>query len=307
MASNFLFHRVSPERDALWDPMDVPLFEKCISYISRHYRVMLLEDMVSLPDLAENNDNLATISFDDGYKDNIEYAAPILDKYGCKASFYVVTDCIDQNIPTWTHVLEHSFQYTNRSNINLTFNFLPSYLRVTDLANRDKRLEYVKKLKPFLKTLPHQARNLVLQRVQETYTDIDLPRIMMNWQDLLMLNKIGHYIGSHTVSHSVLGKMTDENEIKRELLLSARTIEKNLGYWPKTISYPVGSYNETTIRLSRDAGYEIGLAVKQRPYYPMKDPVFEIPRIELYNESWFKTKLRISNALETIKKVIRYR
>ncbi|MBK7956947.1 MAG: polysaccharide deacetylase family protein [Bacteroidetes bacterium] len=35
--------------------------------------------------------------FDDGYLDNLEYAAPILAKYKVPASFYVVTDCIDQN------------------------------------------------------------------------------------------------------------------------------------------------------------------------------------------------------------------
>ena len=41
--------------------------------------------------------------FDDGYKDNIEYAAPILRQFKCPASFYVVTDCIDRNVPTWTY------------------------------------------------------------------------------------------------------------------------------------------------------------------------------------------------------------
>jgi peptidoglycan/xylan/chitin deacetylase (PgdA/CDA1 family) len=305
MVKNFLFHRVSPQRDKLWDPMDVALFDKCISYISRHYEVMLLEDMVELPDLKTRN-NIATIVFDDGYKDNIEYAAPILAKYNCKASFYVVTDCIDKNIPTWTHILEYSFLHTNKSNINLIFDFLPLDLQIRELATEEKRIEYVKILKPFLKKVSHLERNLILKRVQETFTDVDLPRIMMNWQDLLKLHEAGHYIGSHSVSHSMLGTMTDESEIKKELLLSAQVIEKKLGYFPKTISYPVGSYNETTIRLSKEAGYKIGLAVKQTLYDPSKDDVFEIPRIELYNESWLKTKLRITHILEIIKTVIRY-
>ena len=129
---------------------------------------------------------------------------------------------------------------------------------------------------------------------------------MMDWQDLLKLTEQGHYIGSHTVSHCMLGTMDDPNEIKDELQLSGWMIEKHLGYFPKTISYPVGSYNETTINLSKEAGYTIGLAVKQKPYYPEKDGIFEIPRIELYNENWLKTRMRISNILEDIKTVIRY-
>ena len=304
MVRNFLFHRVSPDRDRLWDPMDVALFDKCISYISSRYHVMLLEDLVSSPDLRTLK-NVATILFDDGYKDNIQYAAPILAKYNCKASFYVVTDCIDYNIPTWTHILEHSFQYTNKSNINLIFDFLPSALRVTNLPTEDARMQYLRNLSPFIKTLPHKERNLVIARVRETFDDITLPKIMMDWDDLKELYQAGHYIGSHTLSHCMLGTMSDEAEIKNELLLSGQRIEQHLGYFPKTISYPVGSYNEDTIRLSKEAGYTIGLAVGQKLYDTIRDSLFEIPRIELYNESWLKTKLRILDYIEPLKSIVR--
>lgn len=305
MIRNFLFHRVSPERDKLWDPMDVALFDRCISYITRNYKVVLLEEYINSPELKTAGD-VATIMFDDGYKDNIEYAAPILAKYNCRASFYVVTECIEKNIPTWTHILEHSFQATSISNVNLTFDFLPSNLQTTELPTYEDRMDYVKKLKPFLKGVAHDQRNKILNRINETYTDISLPRIMMDWADLLKLKNAGHYIGSHTVSHYMLGSMTDENEIRNELLLSGKVIERNLGYFPKSISYPIGSYNETTIRLSKEVGYSIGLAVKQKIYDPVNDSIFEIPRIELYNENWFKTKMRITNLLENIKKSIGY-
>ncbi len=308
MIRNFLFHRVHPQRDELWDPMDVSLFDKCISYISRHYEVMLLEDLISLPDLkTKANSNIATIMFDDGYKDNLIYAAPILAKYNCKASFYVVTDCIDKNIPTWTHILEHIFQYTNKSNINLIFDFLPLELQVTELATEEIRMDYLRVLIPFLKTITHENRNLVINRVTETFNDIGLPKIMMDWSDLLELKKAGHYIGSHTVTHCMLGTMSNEVEITEELLVSGQMIEKHLGYFPKTISYPVGSHNDTTIRLSKEVGYIAGLVVKQKLYDPAKDSIFEIPRIELYNENWFKTKLRILNVIEPLKEFLRYK
>lgn len=304
MIRNFLFHRVFPQRDRLWDPMDVALFDKCISYITRNYRVMLLEDLVTSPAL-HSKENFATILFDDGYKDNLVYAAPILAKYNCKASFYVVTDCIENNVVTWTHILEHIFQSTSLSDIDLKFDFLSDELKVTKLPTEEVRMEYLRKLIPFLKILPHEQRNLVIQTVRNTFSDVDLPRIMMNWQELLELKNAGHYIGSHTVSHCMLGTMSDENEIRNELALSAQAIKKNLGYFPKTISYPVGSYNDTTIRLSKETGYTIGLAVKQKLFDPAKDSAFEIPRIELYNESWLKTRLRILNIIEPLKTLIR--
>jgi peptidoglycan/xylan/chitin deacetylase (PgdA/CDA1 family) len=93
----------------------------------------------------------------------------------------------------------------------------------------------------------------------------------------------------------MLGTMESEEEITAELEYSGNRIKQQIGYFPLTISYPVGSYNDTTIRLSKLAGYKIGLAVKQLPYEPNIHNCYEIPRIELYNESWLKTRLRIDN------------
>jgi peptidoglycan/xylan/chitin deacetylase (PgdA/CDA1 family) len=178
---------------------------------------------------------------------------------------------------------------------------------VQAFSNAGERLQYAGKLKPFLKTVSHEARSLVLDRVIATFSDVEVPKLMMDWNDLRQLKGAGHYIGSHTVSHSMLGTMTDEVAIKRELLHSAKTIERELGHFPLSISYPVGSFNETTKRLSAACGYKIGLAVKQRIFNPVKDDLFEIPRMELYNEPWWKTRMRIGNTLEQLKAIIKYK
>ena len=305
MIRNFLFHRVNPKRELLWDPMDPVLFEKCIQHISKKYKVVLLEELLEDKNLMLQK-NLATILFDDGYLDNLEYAAPILQKYNCKASFYVVTDCIEKNIPTWTHILEHNFLNTRQTNFKLNFEFLPAEFKIEQLTTTEKRTSFVKKLKPVLKKLSHQNREQVLAQINLVCGDVKLPKIMMNWDQVRELKQAGHYIGSHTVSHFMLGTMSNDNDIYEELYNSAKTIEKNLGYFPKTISYPVGSYNQQTIEQSKKAGYVYGLAVKQDLYNPKNDSLFEIPRIELYNESWLKTRLRISHQLEQLKKAIGY-
>jgi peptidoglycan/xylan/chitin deacetylase (PgdA/CDA1 family) len=306
MVHNFLFHRVNPKRDIMWDPMDTALFEKCIKFISKNYEVVLLEDLI-LSGNYSSKKKIATILFDDGYKDNIEYAAPILEKYKCKASFYIVTDCIEKNTLIWTHVLEHTFQFTNKADIDFQFSFLPESLKVTKLATKQERISYLNKLKPFAKLITHEQRSEILSAVQSDFTDVELPELMMNWEDIAELKNAGHYIGSHTVNHHMLGTMSNHDDIYAELIESGNTIKEKLGYFPATISYPVGSYNDTTIELSKKAGYTIGLAVKQTTFNPQKDNIFEIPRIELYNESWLKTKLRITNLLEEFKTVIRYK
>ena len=307
MIKNFLFHRVSPERDPLWDPMDIRLFERCVRHIATNYRVELIEDVIlGDPALMKSRKTIATIVFDDGYKDNIQYAAEILDRYKVKASFYVVTDCIDQNIPTWTYLLDYLFQKTHQKKIDMRINFLPQMLQVQALNTHLERIDYARKLKPVLKKVTHDERNEVMKEIVDAFNDIPLPRMMMNWNDLRELYKSGFYIGSHTRSHCMLGTMNNDKEIREELKGSGEIIRQELGYFPVTISYPVGSYDPNTIRLSKEAGYKLGLAVKQRPYRPAKDDRFEIPRIELYNESWFKTRLRMAN-MDTALAAIRRR
>ncbi|MDQ3110718.1 MAG: polysaccharide deacetylase family protein, partial [Bacteroidota bacterium] len=138
-------------------------------------------------------------------------------------------------------------------------------------------------------------------------SDVKIPELMMSWDDLKELNIQGHYIGSHSVTHPMLERISNENEIRAELLDSGNIIKKNLGYFPLTLAYPIGSYNENVIRICKESGYKIGLATKQDIYNPERDDIFEVPRIELLNEPWWKTLMRITNLLEDVKRKIYYR
>ncbi|MFQ3576912.1 MAG: polysaccharide deacetylase family protein, partial [Cytophagales bacterium] len=162
-------------------------------------------------------------------------------------------------------------------------------------------------LKPHLRTLTHEQREIVLNRVKSSFQDVILPKLMMNWDDLRTIKNKGNYVGSHSVSHSMLATVSDEEIIRHEVLHSAKRINDELGYFPISFSYPLGNYDERTISILKESGYKMGLAVKQNVFNPLKDNVFSVPRIELYNESWWKTKLRISNRLEELKYWIGYK
>ena len=303
MIRNFLFHRVNPEREQLWDPMPPELFEKCIAYISRKFKVVLLEDLLADPDKYARQ-SIATICFDDGYLDNYTHALPILEKYGCKASFYVVTDCIDFNQMTWTHQLDYRFLNTDREQVDIQFDFLPTEFHATSLPTRDARIAYCKRLKPAVKKLPNLQRREVCEHIGSVLGDVQMPELMMDWDHLAEMVRLGHRVGSHSVSHPMLASIEDPEELGLELSVSAMRIEEKLGHFPKTISYPVGSFNDHVVEQSIAAGYEFGLAVQQRDFQWPKDDVYRVPRVEVYNEKWFKTWLRLSGWLPTLKRLM---
>lgn len=303
---NFLFHRVSDEKDRLWPPMPVALFKSLINYITKHYAVVKLEDYALDQNGIKTKKALATILFDDGYKDNIEYAMPVLDQYKCPASFYVVTGCIDKNIPTWTYIVDHLLQKTGKQELELEMNFVPAQFQKNEFTEPAARLEFGSRLKPWMKSLSNDERQEVLTHLTTVFTDVDSPaNKMMNWNDLSQIQSAGYMIGSHSVTHPLLASIKEETELIFELKESGKRIESKLGKFPITISYPIGSYDERVMKYSEQAGYKMGLAVKQRFYNSETDDRFAIPRVELYNEPMWKCRLRISGVYSWIKSKVK--
>jgi peptidoglycan/xylan/chitin deacetylase (PgdA/CDA1 family) len=105
--------------------MKPALFSEIINHLTKNFAVVPLEHYLDDPGTFQSKKKLATVLFDDGYQDNIEIAAPILSKYKCPASFYIVTDCIDKNIPTWTYIIDNVFLKTKKKILDLSFDFVP--------------------------------------------------------------------------------------------------------------------------------------------------------------------------------------
>jgi peptidoglycan/xylan/chitin deacetylase (PgdA/CDA1 family) len=99
----------------------------------------------------------------------------------------------------------------------------------------------------------------------------------------------------------MLASLQNESEIADELKISAQRIQQEVGRSPRTISYPIGSYDERVVSLSAKAGYQYGLAVEQQFFKPGKDNIFKIPRVELYQEPWWKVQMRMNGIYSRLK------
>jgi peptidoglycan/xylan/chitin deacetylase (PgdA/CDA1 family) len=298
---NFLFHRVSNEADTMWPPMKPKLFERIITALTKNYTVVPLEHYLDDAGAFDSRKKIATVLFDDGYKDNLEMAAPILSKYKCPASFYVVTDCIDRNIPTWTYILDDRFSKTRKEKIELDFDFVPQKFKVVVLNDTGTNK---KEIKPWLKKLSNRQRQLVLENILQQCDDVSLPQNrMMNWGEVKQLANEGFIIGSHSHTHPMLASLQNENEIKEELTVSGEKIKTELGFFPATISYPIGSFDERVTKLAKETGYKYGLAVEQQFYQSSKNDLYKIPRVELYQEPWWKVQMRMKGFYSAIKNI----
>ncbi len=304
----FLFHRVSGNKENWTHATHVSIFEKCIKYIIANYTVKTVEECLAVKGslLHGKAKPLACITFDDGFKDNIIYALPILEKYKCPASFYMITGCIDKGLPTWPHLYSNIFENTRK--MKLVINLPELGINVDKhFKSTLERIQFGIDLVKKIRFVPPQDAETILDIVKQNFNDVEDPHnMMMTWTEVKQLCESGYPIGSHTHTHLKLTAVKDDEQLKYEMVHSGERIKELCGKFPAAIAYPFGLTDERVTKIAHDAGYKYGLTVGQRAYNPGLDiNLMAVPRVDIYAErSWLKTNLRITGHIETIKKIV---
>ena len=97
-----VFHRVQEETesdDSL--TVSVRMFERHCRFFRRHFRVVPLPEIIRKLERGERLDRELAITFDDGYLDNFECAAPVLERLGLPATFFIVTQWMGTDVVPW--------------------------------------------------------------------------------------------------------------------------------------------------------------------------------------------------------------
>lgn len=82
----------------------------------------------------------------------------------------------------------------------------------------------------------------------------------LTWPQLKEMESRGMSIGSHTMSHPFLARLSDPR-VRREVEGSKTALEKFLGHPVRTFAYPYGSYNNRVASAVRAAGYDAARSV----------------------------------------------
>ena len=95
-------------------------FKQIIDFISKNYKIVTLDYF--LKNINKSTDFLVCVTFDDGYKDNIKNALPILEKYNVPFTIYFSTGFFKKNVFIWWYELRRylklkrniKFKYLNK-------------------------------------------------------------------------------------------------------------------------------------------------------------------------------------------------
>src|SRR5437660_179327 len=252
--SILILHRVLPKGDPLFPNEPVATeFDELLRHIKSTYNVLRLSDAIERLQAGSLPRRALSISFDDGYADNLSVAAPILRTHGLPATLFITTGYLDGG-SMWNDVVIEAFRGTKRSQMDLTH----IGLGIHPLASIDDRRVAIERVLGHIKYLPRQERE---QRAQDVLhaAGVTLPAGQMLSRDSVReLLDFGFEIGAHTVSHPILAK-TPANEAWHEIVESKRQLEEILGRTVQLFAYPNGKPHEDYVgehvRMVREAGF----------------------------------------------------
>ncbi len=94
----FCYHRVCDDaNDNL--SVSIELFDRHMAWAAAHCDVVSIEDVLKMERVPRSKRPLVAITFDDGYLDNYQHAAAILQRHGLPAAFFVSTGIVNSELP----------------------------------------------------------------------------------------------------------------------------------------------------------------------------------------------------------------
>lgn len=272
-----LFHRVSNEKTRYYPPMPTKVFDDLCAYFSRNFSVIRFGELEN--QTVKPLKQRLVISFDDGHRDILEYALPILKKHKLKFNINLVTETLLTGMPQDNLVAYDVLNSTEKSHY-----FNP---QIGASINIDKNqpirteMEFVKLFQGLDKKQRRQLRDDMISKLGSPKLSFSR---MLTKEDVCCLKKNGVEIGSHTHSHSILPNIGYE-EIESELVSSKIILERMFDVKVDIIAYPDGKYNEAIIRKSKEAGYKFLLLTGEMPNVLNGTVKQEFYRVGLYHDS----------------------
>jgi peptidoglycan/xylan/chitin deacetylase (PgdA/CDA1 family) len=250
-------------------------------------------DLVSLDEmhrrLAEQDfrRRFVCLTIDDGYRDTLQWAYPILKKHQAPFALYVATSFPDRLGELWWLALEAVV--ARNKHISLLIDGREQSFECATVADKRHLFCQLYGWARRFKTedeLRHAVRDLSARYRVEIAAFCD--ELCMNWREIGSLAGDPLVtIGAHTVNHVMLAKVADCTA-RSEMDISRTVIEAALGVRPEHLAYPVGdrtSAGPREFRLAAELGFKTAVTTRPGVLFPEhRQHMMALPRISLNGE-----------------------
>jgi peptidoglycan/xylan/chitin deacetylase (PgdA/CDA1 family) len=283
-------HHVRPPRPGRFQPNR--LLEVTPRFLARVVKSLRRSglDLISLDEMRRRiverdfSRRFVCLTFDDGYRDTLQWAYPILKSAGAPFAVYVPTSFPDRLGELWWLVLEAVIARNDR--IGLVIDGRDCKFDCGTVA--EKRSLY-DQLYWWLRRRPTETEMRGVVRNLAAYYHVDIAafceELCMSWPELAELASDPLVtIGAHTVNHPMLAKLSPQ-AVRSEMELSRSVIEAALAVRPQHLSYPIGDPSSAGPRefaIAADLGFRTAVTTRPGVLFPEHaDHLTALPRISL--------------------------
>lgn len=249
-------------------------------------------DIVSLDEAVRRIDApgerpFVALAFDDGYRDTVQYALPVLRRHEAPFTVFVAAGFADRSARMWWLELEEALR--RAQTIEIADGDLS--LAVATRTPREKGEAFER----IYWALRGGAEERLLRVVgalgarQGVDGAAIVAALCMDWREIAALAR--HplaTIGAHSVSHKMLAKWP-EDVARAEMLGSRERIEQELGLPVRHFAYPVGdptSAGPREFALARELGFASAVTTRPGMVFPAhRDHLTALPRVSV-NGNW---------------------
>lgn len=256
-------------------------FQNHIRYISKYKRIVSAQELVHAIESKEDVTDLALITFDDGYKNNL-IIPELLGGVHKNIPFtvFVSTGYLGQDKESiWT--VNVSLLLLKSSAQSVVFNG-----SVYDLGTREEKETAFRTIRVALKNMNSSDRLEAYEDLLNQFEQGTLEHLlntctqfrMMNWADCAQLLTDNGDIQSHGVMHELHHVGQEDDTIDTELRMSSKAIFDHLKYNPVAFAYPNGDHNNYSLSQLPHNNYKLAFTTKHG-YVNEGDDVFKLNRI----------------------------
>lgn len=265
---------IDPKTPAAWKPLRSQLsteqLTRALSVLASYYHFVSLSEAVEM--LAGTRPlvpNSLALTFDDGYRNNLTFALPVLRRFNAPATIFLSTGNVTSQKPFWFDRLDYAVQLMADDKISR--HGIPELAEI-DFSSRE--------------TLSHSFIAFIRKERQRYTTDTDLRLAMEGltermeqcsghglaeifaddpWSGVLTWDEVRQaatevHFGSHGVNHPLLSRVSPD-VARQELVTSRKAIELYTGRPCIHLAYPDGSFNHEVVSMARACGYSSAVTI----------------------------------------------
>jgi peptidoglycan/xylan/chitin deacetylase (PgdA/CDA1 family) len=252
------FHQVPREPDSM--APEVPhatVFSEQMRWLADYCNVLPLPEAAQRLTEGALPARAACITFDDGYANNLQVAAPILKSLGLPATFFIAAAAVEEGI-MWNDLVIEGIR-RGRGDLDLSDLDLGEH-RLADDASRRAA---IKTVIDQLKYQPLGPRLILAKTIFARTSGESRPRLMMSKVQVSELARSGFDIGGHTVNHPILKELSSD-DARREIEGSRDWVRDVTGKQPVSFAYPNGRPGVDFAReheaMVKAAGFTVGVS-----------------------------------------------